>query len=122
MERTRPGSQSGRANGPYHVSISPSACFNAGGTGARANKDGLNTTGFPSGVAGVPAEVIERLAPLIQYRRELRTDSGGPGTYRGGLGQWTEVGYRGDVPWAVSAMIDRARFPATGLNGAAAAR
>ena len=91
--------------------------FQCGGTGARATKDGLSTTGFPSGVAGVPAEVVESTTPLIQYRRELRTDSGGPGTYRGGLGQWTELGYRGDAPWAVSTMIDRVRFPATGLLG-----
>ena len=91
--------------------------FQCGGTGARATKDGLNTTGFPSGVAGVPAEVIESLTPLIQYRRELRTDSGGPGTYRGGLGQWTEFGYRGDESWGVSALLDRTRFPATGLEG-----
>jgi N-methylhydantoinase B len=91
--------------------------FQCGGTGARAIKDGLNTTGFPSGVAGVPAEVVENLAPLIQYHRELRTDSGGPGTYRGGLGQWTEVGYRGDTSWGISALVDRNRFPATGLEG-----
>ncbi len=91
--------------------------FQCGGTGARAIKDGLNTTGFPSGVAGVPAEVMESLAPLIQHRRELRTDSGGAGTYRGGLGQWTEVSYRGDAPWAVSALVDRTRFAATGLEG-----
>ncbi len=91
--------------------------FQCGGTGARATKDGLNTTGFPSGVAGVPAEVVENLAPLILYRRELRTDSGGPGTYRGGLGQWTEVGYRGETSWGISAMVDRIRFPATGLEG-----
>ncbi len=91
--------------------------FQCGGTGARATKDGLNTTGFPSGVAGVPAEVIESLTPLIQYRRELRTDSGGPGLHRGGLGQWTEVGFHSDASWAVSAMIDRIRYPATGLKG-----
>ena len=91
--------------------------FQCGGTGARAIKDGLNTTGFPSGVAGVPAEVLESMAPLIQYRRELRTDSGGPGTYRGGLGQWTEISYRGDTSWGVSALVDRTRFPATGLEG-----
>jgi N-methylhydantoinase B len=91
--------------------------FQCGGTGARATKDGLNTTGFPSGVAGVPAEVMETLAPLIQYRRELRTDSGGPGTFRGGLGQWTEVGRIGEAPWAISAMVDRTKFPATGLMG-----
>jgi N-methylhydantoinase B len=60
---------------------------------------------------------MESSTPLIQYRRELRTDSGGPGTYRGGLGQWTEVGYRGDESWAVSAMVDRIHFPATGLHG-----
>ncbi|HEV2580449.1 MAG TPA: hydantoinase B/oxoprolinase family protein [Ktedonobacteraceae bacterium] len=91
--------------------------FQCGGTGARATKDGLNTTGFPSGVAGVPAEVIESLSPLIQYRRELRTDSGGAGTFRGGLGQWTEHGYRGNLPWSVSALADRTRFPANGLEG-----
>src|SRR6185295_15875156 len=49
--------------------------FQVGGMGARASKDGLNTTGFPSGVGGVPAEVIETLAPLVQHQRELRTDS-----------------------------------------------
>jgi len=106
-----------RGNWPASHEPFTFSLFQCGGTGARATKDGLNTTGFPSGVAGVPAEVIESSTPLVQYRRELRTDSGGPGTYRGGLGQWTEVGYRGDEPWAVSAMIDRTHFPATGLNG-----
>jgi N-methylhydantoinase B len=93
------------------------AVFQVGGMGARATKDGLNTTGFPSGVAGVPAEVIETLAPLVQHRRELRTDSGGAGRYRGGLGQATEFGYRGNEPWSVSAMIDRTRFVAQGQDG-----
>ncbi len=91
--------------------------FQCGGTGARAVKDGLNTTGFPSGVAGVPTEVVENETPLIQQRRELRIDSGGPGTYRGGVGQYTDFGYRGDTPWGVSALVDRTRFPATGLQG-----
>src|SRR5215472_1446172 len=91
--------------------------FQCGGTGARATKDGLHTTGFPSGVAGVPAEILESLTPLIQHRRELRTDSGGPGMYRGGLGQWTEVSYRAEASWGVSALVDRTRFPATALEG-----
>ena len=100
--------------GKWPVSQEPFtfSLFQCGGTGARATKDGLNTTGFPSGVAGVPAEILESLTPLVQHLRELRTDSGGPGTYRGGLGQWTEVSYRG-----VSALCDRTRFPATGLDG-----
>lgn len=91
--------------------------FQVGGMGARAVKDGLNTTGFPSGVAGVPAEVMETQAPLIQHHRRLRTDSGGAGQYRGGLGQATEVTYRGDQPWSVSGMVDRTRFTAHGLAG-----
>jgi N-methylhydantoinase B len=91
--------------------------FQCGGTGARATKDGMNATGFPSGVAGVPAEILESLTPLVQHLRELRTDSGGPGTYRGGLGQWTEVSYRGEASWGVSALVDRTHFPATGLEG-----
>src|SRR5207237_1116416 len=78
---------------------SQATLFQVGGTGARAVKDGLSATGFPSGVAGVPAEVLETLAPLIQHRRQLRTDSGGAGQYRGGLGQATEVSYRGGGPW-----------------------
>ncbi|HCP74828.1 MAG TPA: hydantoinase [Ktedonobacter sp.] len=106
-------------HGKWPVSHEPFtfSLFQCGGTGARATKDGLNTTGFPSGVAGVPAEVIESLTPLIQYRRELRTDSGGAGTYRGGLGQWTDTGYRGAESWGISALADRTRFPATGLEG-----
>ena len=106
-------------HGKWPVSQEPFtfSLFQCGGTGARAVKDGLNSTGFPSGVAGVPAEVMESLAPLVQYRRELRTDSGGPGTYRGGLGQWTEDGYLGDTTWGVSALVDRTNFPANGLEG-----
>ena len=91
--------------------------FQCGGTGARATKDGLNTTGFPSGVAGVPAEILESLTPLVQHHRELRTDSGGPGTYRGGVGQWTEASYRGEASWGVSALCDRTHFASTGLEG-----
>jgi N-methylhydantoinase B len=93
------------------------AVFQVGGTGARATKDGLNTTGFPSGVAGVPAEVIESLTGLVQSRRELRTDSGGAGQTRGGLGQATDWWHRGEGPWSVSAMIDRTNFAAQGFAG-----
>ncbi len=91
--------------------------FQCGGAGARATKDGLNTTGFPSGVAGVPAESVETLTSMVQHRRELRVDSGGVGRFRGGLGQWTEMGCRTDEPWTVSAMVDRISYPPEGLLG-----
>ncbi len=91
--------------------------FQCGGAGARASKDGLNTTGFPSGVAGVAAESVETLTSLVQHRRELRTDSGGPGKYRGGLGQWSEMSCRTDDPWTISAMVDRIQYPPQGILG-----
>ncbi len=100
------------ANEPFMTSV-----FQVGGMGARASKDGLSTTGFPSGVAGVPAEVIETLTPLIQHRRELRTDSGGAGRFRGGLGQATTWSNRSNAPWSLSAMADRNRFAAEGAEG-----
>jgi N-methylhydantoinase B len=62
--------------------------FNCGGMGARATKDGLSSTAFPSGVQGTPAEIVEARAPLMMVKRELRPDSGGPGATRGGLGHW----------------------------------
>ena len=91
--------------------------FQVGGTGARPTKDGLSAVGFPSGVAGVPAEVIESLSPLVMRRRELRADSGGAGKWRGGLGQLTEFTSRGEGRWSVSSIVDRTRYPAPGLLG-----
>ena len=89
--------------------------FQVGGTGARPTKDGLSAVGFPSGVAGVPAEVIESLSPVVMGRRQLRSDSGGPGTWRGGLGQQTEFTRRGEGAWSVSCIVDRSKYPAPGL-------
>lgn len=91
--------------------------FGAGGVGGRPDKDGLNTTGFPTGVRAAPTEVLETLTPLVQHRRELRPDSGGPGRYRGGLGQVVEVGRRGEHGWTVNANIDRVDNPAPGALG-----
>ena len=91
--------------------------FMLGGMGARSDKDGLNTTGFPSGVGGVPTEVVETEAPLIQHRRELAIDSGGAGTYRGGLGQAITIGHLGDQSWSVSGMVDRTQYEPEGMRG-----
>ncbi len=91
--------------------------FQVGGTGARPAKDGLSAVGFPSGVAGVPAEVIESLSPVVLKRRELRVNSGGAGTWRGGLGQLTELARRGKAKWSVSLIADRTKYPAPGILG-----
>ena len=99
-------------NPPFTLTV-----FQVGGTGARPTKDGLNAVGFPSGVAGVPAEVIESLSPVVMKRRQLRPDSGGAGTWRGGLGQLTEFTRRGEGRWSVSSIADRTVYAAPGLLG-----
>jgi N-methylhydantoinase B len=61
--------------------------------------------------------VIETLAPIVLRRRELRPDSGGPGAFRGGLGQIMEVEVRTDEPYVFSGLYERTRHAAPGLHG-----
>ena len=94
--------------------------FSGGGMGARPESDGLSATAFPSGIRGVPAEVIESISPVVMHKRELRRDSEGAGRHRGGFGQEMELGVRGEdggPSWTLSAMYDRTRFPAPGMLG-----
>jgi N-methylhydantoinase B len=91
--------------------------FGAGGSGGRPGKDGLTTTGFPTGVRAAPTEVIETLTSLVQRCRRIRCDSGGAGNHRGGLGQVVEMAYRGEGGWTVNANIDRVLHPAPGALG-----
>jgi N-methylhydantoinase B len=96
--------------------------FQSGGMGARAGKDGLDATAFPAGIKNIPVEASETAAPILFRRKELRPDSGGPGRFRGGLGQIVEIeGLRGQA-LRIQAMFDRvenaARGRAGGGNGA----
>ena len=91
--------------------------FHSGGTGARPSKDGLSATAFPSGVRNTPVEVNETIAPLIFWKKEYRTDSGGAGTYRGGLGQVMEISHSEGRPFAINSMFDRVIYPPRGRNG-----
>ncbi|HET9904992.1 MAG TPA: hydantoinase B/oxoprolinase family protein [Anaerolineales bacterium] len=91
--------------------------FSAGGMGARPYRDGLSATAFPSGITGVPAEVIESVAPIRMHKRELITDSGGAGKFRGGLGQEMVLEVLTGLPAIHSCMYDRTRFAANGYHG-----
>ena len=93
--------------------------FNSGGAGARPTVDGLNATAFPSGVMTMPIEATEHTGPVIIWRKELRPDSGGAGQYRGGLGQYVEVGAAAGQEFDFSAMFDRVDHPARGRQGGA---
>ena len=91
--------------------------FSAGGMGGRYNDDGLSATAFPSGIKGVPAEAIESVSPVIMHRRSLIPDSGGAGTFRGGLGQEMMLSVDSDVPALHSCMYDRTRCAPRGFLG-----
>ena len=96
-----------------------SILFINGGMGARAERDGLSATCFPSNVVCGSMEVIEALSPLRIWRKELACDSGGPGKSRGGLGQDVEIELTGDQPALLSLLVERVHHPARGvLDGA----
>ncbi|WP_075996158.1 hydantoinase B/oxoprolinase family protein [Salaquimonas pukyongi] len=88
-----------------------------GGTGARPHKDGLSATAYPSGVYGSQVEITENVAPVIIWKRELRPDSGGAGTFRGGLGQRIEVTSANGAPFVLFLSVERLKYPALGRAG-----
>lgn len=91
--------------------------FSAGGAGAMKGKDGMSATAYPSGIAGVQAEVMEALAPLVIRERSLRNDSGGPGEFRGGLGQVMHIEVLSEEHYLFSGLYERTKHPAPGLHG-----
>ena len=102
---------------PYRAEPFVANPFHTGGTGARPGKDGLSATAFPSGVRSTPIEITETVAPLIFWRKEYIPDSGGPGEFRGGLGQVMEISHASGEPFAISKMFERVRNPARGRAG-----
>lgn len=68
-----------------------------GGTGARAGADGIDVldSDATNGM-NMPIEALELDFPLRVVRYELRTDSGGAGEWRGGLGVTREYETLGD--------------------------
>lgn len=67
---------------PWH-----SVIIRGGGMGASAANDGNYVYIFPANGANTPVEIFESDTPLIVEKRELLTDSGGPGKQKGGLGK-----------------------------------
>jgi N-methylhydantoinase B len=83
--------------------------------GARPDSDGLACTCFPSNVVCGSMEIIEATAPLRIWRKEFAPDSGGPGRFRGGLGQAMEMELLSPTPATLSLFVDRVRHPARGI-------
>lgn len=102
-----------RANGNTYANV----LFFNGGMGATGAGDGQSTYAWPSNVSSVPVELIERNAPMLIHKKELRADSGGAGRQRGGLGQEILFEVTSETPVGMIFMAERCRIPAPGVNG-----
>jgi N-methylhydantoinase B len=91
-----------------------------GGWGGTEAGDGLDATfGLMANCFDVPIEALELEYPLRVERYELRTDSGGAGRLRGGLGLRRDVRYlHGDGYFTNRS--DAQKFPPPGVLGGAA--
>ena len=99
-----------------------SVVIRGGGMGASAERDGEACYIFPANGANTPVEILESDTPLIVERRELLTDSGGPGRHRGGLGRRMVLRVPDDElgpqpPVHLGIQSGRFRHPPEGLAG-----
>lgn len=91
--------------------------FASGGMGACPHKDGMSATAFPTNVGAGSIEAYETVAPIIVWTKRLLPDSGGAGTFRGGLGQEIELEVDTEAPVRLSLLSDRQANPAGGVRG-----
>lgn len=91
--------------------------FASGGFGALNGLDGASCTPSPSNMMGTPVEVWENLTGTFIESKALLADSGGPGRFRGGLGQRIELRNDSGHPMTVSCLAARTEFPAAGVLG-----
>jgi N-methylhydantoinase B len=89
-----------------------------GGTGARPDRDGVSAMDeLVVNVMNTPVEAIESEFPVRVERYELARDSGGPGTFRGGLGVRRQWRILADET-IVNLRMDRFKFASPGVFGA----
>ena len=83
--------------------------FACGGLGANHRMDGYACTAFPSNTGVGSIEALESASPLRVWKKELATDSGGAGEFRGGLGQDIEIEVLSKSPVNLSTLADRGK-------------
>jgi len=89
-----------------------------GGMGGRPGLDGLSGVHVHmSNTLNTPIEAFEYAYPLRIVRYQLRDDSGGVGSARGGDGLVREIAFK--VPTEVTLLCERRRFAPYGLRGGA---
>lgn len=91
--------------------------FFGGGHGGHPQGDGLNHGNAPISTATIPPlEILEAAYPVKFTEWGLRTNSGGPGRHRGGLGAVYEIELLEEEATAFL-FGDRGRFPPRGVAG-----
>ncbi|MBM3451085.1 MAG: hydantoinase B/oxoprolinase family protein, partial [Armatimonadetes bacterium] len=89
-----------------------------GGQGATLVSDGHSTLTMPDNCSNVPIEVMENRAPVVYEQKEFLPDSGGPGRFRGGLGQRVTARVLADWPILfVPSSLGRIMHPCVGIRG-----
>jgi N-methylhydantoinase B len=91
-----------------------------GGSGGRYYADGEDTIHVVPESRNLPAEFCEARFPLLVERLGLAVDSGGPGTFRGGLGYEKHIRMREDGYFM--SIADRSILSCWGVNGGRAGR
>lgn len=86
----------------------------AGGQG-RPFADGADTVDAAPEAKNMPGEFAEAFFPVRLRRLGLRRDSGGPGTFRGGLGYWKDIEIL--IAGTVILHADRATLQPWGVAG-----
>lgn len=91
--------------------------YHGGGHGAYRGGDGLNHGSNAISMATIaPVEILEGNFPVRYETWALREDSGGPGTWRGGLGAVYAIRWLGERGEAF-VVGDRCKFAPFGVNG-----
>ena len=91
-----------------------------GGSGGRYYADGEDTIHVVPDSRNLPAEFSEARFPFLVERLGLAVDSGGPGTFRGGLGYDKQIRMLADGYFM--SIADRSILSCWGVNGGRAGR
>jgi N-methylhydantoinase B len=88
-----------------------------GGWGAKSSEDGVSVTVCinDGDTHNSPSEQLEAKYPVLVERYAMRTDSGGAGKHRGGLG--AEMVVQALTPFSLTTRIDRMHCKPWGLAG-----
>ena len=102
-----------RADGsPFNILL-----FTSGGMGGRKDRDGLACTTFPTNSGAASIEIVESTIPILYQVKALRPGSGGPGQFRGGLGQTIRIEVMSKSPIQASFLMDRIENAPQGIQG-----